>query len=167
MFRILNPPPSSLPIPCLWVVPVHQPQASSFRKGKGTRDQIANNCWIMKKQESSRKRSISALLTMPKPLTVWITTNCGKFWKSLLPGRKVMTNLDSILKSRDYFANKGPCSQGYGLSSGQLWMWDLDCEESWKPKNWCFWTVVLERSEERRVGKECVCQCRSRWSPYH
>ena len=52
-----------------------------FRKGRGTRDQIANICWIMKKQESSRKTSISALLTMPKPLTVWITINCGKFFK--------------------------------------------------------------------------------------
>ena len=50
-----------------------------FRKGRGTRDQIANICWINKKQESSRKTSISALLTMPKPLTVWITINYGKF----------------------------------------------------------------------------------------
>ena len=50
-----------------------------FRKDRGTRDQIANICWIIKKQESSRKTSISALLTMPKPLTVWITINCGKF----------------------------------------------------------------------------------------
>ena len=54
-----------------------------FRKGRGTRDQIANICWIIKKkkqnQESSRKSSISALLTTPKPSTVWITINCGKF----------------------------------------------------------------------------------------
>ena len=50
-----------------------------FRKGRGTRDQIANIHWIIKKQESSRKIYISALLTMPKPLTVWITRNCGKF----------------------------------------------------------------------------------------
>ena len=54
---------------------------ASFRKGKGTRDQIANICWIIKKNESSRKTSISALLTMPKPLTMWIITNCGKFFK--------------------------------------------------------------------------------------
>ena len=53
---------------------------AGFRKGRGTRDQIANNCWIIE-QENSRKTSISALLTMPKPLTVWITINCGKFWK--------------------------------------------------------------------------------------
>ena len=50
-----------------------------FRKSRGTKDQIANIRWIMEKQESSRKTSISALLTMPKPLTVWITRNCGKF----------------------------------------------------------------------------------------
>ena len=52
---------------------------AGFRKGRGTRDQIASIHWIMEKQESSRKTSISALLTMPKPLTVWITINCGKF----------------------------------------------------------------------------------------
>ena len=51
-----------------------------FRKRRGTRDQIANICWIMEKaKEFQKKTSISALLTMPKPLTVWITINCGKF----------------------------------------------------------------------------------------
>ena len=54
---------------------------AGFRKGRGTRDQIANICWIIKKAREFRKTSISALLTMPKPLTVWITINCGKFWK--------------------------------------------------------------------------------------
>ena len=53
---------------------------AGFRKGRGTRDQISKICWG-KKQEISRKTSISAVLTMPKPLTVWITINCGKFWK--------------------------------------------------------------------------------------
>ena len=52
---------------------------SGFRKGRGTTDQIANIHWKLKKQESSRKTSISALLTMPKPLIVWIKINCGKF----------------------------------------------------------------------------------------
>ena len=52
-----------------------------FTKGRGTRDQIANICWIMEKAREFRKTSISALLTMPKPLTVCITINCGKFWK--------------------------------------------------------------------------------------
>ena len=50
-----------------------------FRKGRGTRDQIANIRWIIKKAREFQKTSISALLTMPKPLTVWITINCGKF----------------------------------------------------------------------------------------
>ena len=53
-----------------------------------------------------------------------------------------------IKKQRHYFANKGPSSQGYGFSSGHVWMWDLDCEERWVPKNWCFWTVVLEKTLE-------------------
>ena len=50
-----------------------------FRKRRGTRDQIANICWIIEKAREFQKTSISALLTMPKPLTVWITINCGKF----------------------------------------------------------------------------------------
>ena len=53
----------------------------SFRKGRGTRDQIANICWIIKKAREFQKNINCALLTMPKPLTVWITTNCGKFLK--------------------------------------------------------------------------------------
>ena len=65
-----------------------------------------------------------------------------------LLGRNVMTNLDSIFKSRNYFANKGPSSQGYGFSCGHVWMWELDCEESWALKNWCFWTAVLEKTLE-------------------
>ena len=53
---------------------------AGFRKGRGNRDQIANICWIKEKaREFQKKTSISALLTMPKPLTVWITINCGKF----------------------------------------------------------------------------------------
>ena len=52
---------------------------TGFRKGRETRDQIANIRWIIKKQESFRKTSTFALLSTPKPLTVWITTNCGKF----------------------------------------------------------------------------------------
>ena len=52
---------------------------AGFRKGRGTRDQIANFHWIMEKAREFQKKSTFALLTMPKPLTVWITTNCGKF----------------------------------------------------------------------------------------
>ena len=58
-----------------------------------------------------------------------------------------MTNLD-IKNQRHYFANKGPSGQGYGFSSGHVWMWELDYKESWVPKNWCFWIVVLEKTLE-------------------
>ena len=51
-----------------------------------------------------------------------------------------------------YFANKGPSSQGYGFSSSHVWMWELDCEESRAPKNWCFWTVVLEKTLESSLN---------------
>ena len=65
-----------------------------------------------------------------------------------LLGRKAMTNLDSILKSRDITLRKGPYSQSCGFSSGHVWMWELGHKESWAPKNWCFWTVVLEKTLE-------------------
>ena len=51
-----------------------------------------------------------------------------------------------IRKQRHYFANKGPSSQAYGFSS--VWTWELDYKEGWAPKNWCFWTVVLEKTPE-------------------
>ena len=60
-----------------------------------------------------------------------------------------------IKKQRGYFAlgclDKGLSSQGYGFSSGHVWMWELACEESWAPKNWCFWTVVLEKNLESHL----------------
>ena len=73
-----------------------------------------------------------------------------------------MTNLESILKSKDItlptkvhlvkaeilLRQQGPSIQGYGFSCGHVWMWELDCEESWVLKNWCFWTVVLEKTLE-------------------
>ena len=65
----------------------------------------------------------------------------------LLFGRKAMANLDSILKSRD-IANKGLSYQSCGFPSSHVWMWELDCEEGWAPQNWCFWTVVLEKTLE-------------------
>ena len=62
-----------------------------------------------------------------------------------------MTNL--IKRQRHYFANKGPSSQSYGFSSGHVWMWELDCEENWAPKNWCFRTVVLEKTPEESLAR--------------
>ena len=65
-----------------------------------------------------------------------------------------------IKKQRHYLANKGPSGQGYGFSSGHVWMWELDCEESWAPKNWCFWTMVLEKTLESPLDcKEISPRC--------
>ena len=53
-----------------------------------------------------------------------------------------------IKKQRHYFANKGPSNEGYGFCSSHVWMWELDYKESWALKNWCFWSVVLEKTLE-------------------
>ena len=53
-----------------------------------------------------------------------------------------------VKKQRHYFVNKGPSGQGYGFSSSHVWMWELNYKESWAAKNWCFWTVVLEKTLE-------------------
>ena len=65
----------------------------------------------------------------------------------LLLGRKATTNLDSILKSRN-IAIKGLSSQSYGFSSSHVWMWEFDYKQSWASKNWCFSSVVLEKTLE-------------------
>ena len=64
--------------------------------------------------------------------------------RCLFLGRKAMTNLDSVLKSRDISLPTNPYSQSYGFSSSHVWMWELN-KEGWALKNWCFWTVVLEK----------------------
>ena len=66
--------------------------------------------------------------------------------RHLFLGRKAMTKLDSVLQKRHHFADKGPYSQNYGFSSRYVLIWELDHEEDWTPKNWCFRTVVLEKT---------------------
>ena len=68
--------------------------------------------------------------------------------KPLTPWKSYDQPRQHVKKQRHYFANKGPFSQGYGFSSGHVWMWELDYEESWAPKNSCFWTVMLEKTLE-------------------
>ena len=75
--------------------------------------------------------------------------------RPFLLGRKVMTNLDNILKSRDItLPIKVHLSQGYGFSSSHVWMWELDFKENWASKNWCFCTVVLEKTVESLLDCE-------------
>ena len=69
--------------------------------------------------------------------------------QAIQPSLDFVTSQDSKIRRTliDFtVANKGPSSKGYGFSCGHVWMWELDCEESWAPKNWCFWTVVLEKA---------------------
>ena len=69
--------------------------------------------------------------------------------RPFLLGRKAMANLDSILQSRDItLLTRGSISQSYGFSSSHAWMWELDHKEGWTPKNWCFWSVMLEKTLE-------------------
>ena len=75
--------------------------------------------------------------------------DCSHEIKILAPWKKSYgQSRQHIKKQRHYFVNKGPSSQGYGFSSGHEWMWKLDHKESWALKNWCFWTVVLEKTLE-------------------
>ena len=68
-----------------------------------------------------------------------------------------------IKKQRHYFVNKGPSSQGYGFSSGHVWMWELDYKESWAPKNWCFWTVVLKKTLESPLDCKEIQPVHPKW----
>ena len=76
--------------------------------------------------------------------------DCSHEIKTLAPWKEsyAQPRQQHIIKQRHYFANKGPSSQGYGFSSSHVWMWELDYKERWAPKNWCFWTVVLEKTLE-------------------
>ena len=80
--------------------------------------------------------------------------NCShEIKRRLLFERKTMTNLHSILKKKErhHFADKGPYSQSHDLSSSHIQMWKLDHKEGWEPKNWCFWTVMLEKTLESHL----------------
>ena len=69
-----------------------------------------------------------------------------------------------VKKQRHYFANKGPSTQSYGFSSSHEWMWELDCEEGWTPKNWCFWTVVLEKTLESPLDCKEIKPISFKWN---
>ena len=95
----------------------------------------------------SLKKKI-VLLGLPWRFSGWkLSSNAGDMcW---IPGQGTgISHVTQKLSILHYFANKGPSSQGYGFSSSHVWMWELDCKESWAPKNWCFWTVVLEKTLE-------------------
>ena len=91
--------------------------------------------------------------------------NCShEIKRCLLFGRKTMTNLDSILKSRDT-TDKGPYSQSYSFFSSHAWFWELNHKEGWMPKNWCFGTVVLEKTLESPLDCKEIHQSILKISP--
>ena len=125
---------------------------------------------LMKVKEESEKAGLKLKLQKTKimassPITSWQTVetlrdfillgskitadgDCShEIKRYLIFGRKAMTNLDSILKNRHDFTEKDPSSQSYDFSSSHVW-WELDHEENWSLKNWCFWTMMLERTFE-------------------
>ena len=88
------------------------------------------------------------------PKLVQMVTAAMKL-KMLTPRKKSYDQpRQHIKKQRHYFTKKGPSSQGYGFSSSHVWMWELDYKQSWAPKNWCFWTVVLEKTLESPLNSK-------------
>ena len=81
------------------------------------------------------------------PKSLW-TITAGTKLKDVCVLENAMTNIDSIKKQRHHFANNDPCSQSYCFSSSHVEMWELDHKEGWVPKNWCFQTLVLEKTLE-------------------
>ena len=113
---------------------------------------------LMKVKEESEKVGLKLNIQKTKimasgPITSWEIDGetVETVLDFILGGSKITADGDcshEFKRLRHYFANKGPSSQGYGFSSSHVWMWVLDWEESWTPKNWCFWTVVLEKTLE-------------------
>ena len=97
--------------------------------------------------EGEKVETVTDFLLLGSKITV--DNDCShEINRCLLLARKATTNLDSILKSRDI---KAVYSQSYGFSSSHVWIWELDHKKGWVPKNWCFWTVVLEKMLESRL----------------
>ena len=144
-----------------------QPQICSWyhsngRKWRGTKEHLDEM------KEESEKVGLKSTFMASSPIISW--QQMGKQWKqcqtlffwapkslqmvTAAMKLKDMCSLEEsydqprqhLKKQRHYFTNKSLSSQGYGFSSSHVWMWELDCKESWAPKNWCFWTVVLEKT---------------------
>ena len=83
------------------------------------------------------------------PKSLQMVTAAMKLKETLAPWKQSYDQpRQHMKKQRHYFVNKDPSSQNYGISSSHVWIWELNSKESWVPKNWCFWTVVLEKTLE-------------------
>ena len=101
--------------------------------------------WNIQNRQIYRDRSSDRFFGFPNHFRQWLQP-----WnEETLLGRKAMTNLDNVLKKqRHHSAHKGPYSQSFGFFNSYVWMWELDHKEVWALKNWCFWTVMLEKTLE-------------------
>ena len=82
------------------------------------------------------------------PKSLWTVTATTNFKDTCSLEKSYDKTRQHTQKQRHHFADKDPYSQSYGFSSSRVWMWELDYKESWAPKNWCFWVVVLEKTLE-------------------
>ena len=124
---------------------IHRWYHSNGRKCRGTKeplDEGGRREWI----EGGKVERVTDFIFRGSKITAG--SDCGhEIKRHLLLGRKAMTNLDSILKSRNITFPKKVCIVKASFSSGHVQMWKLDCKEGWAPKNWWFWTVVLKTLE--------------------
>ena len=109
---------------------------------------MASGSLTSRQIDGETMETVTDFIFLGSKITVKMVTAAMKWKDTCSLEEKLLRNLDSILKSRHYFANKGLSSQSYGFFSTHVWMWELDYTESWVPKNWCFWTVVLEKTLE-------------------
>ena len=103
----------------------------------------------------------SETLFLGAPKSLQMVTAAMKLKDACSLEEKLYQPRQQIKKQRHYFANKGPSSQSYGFSSSHVWMWELDYKESWAP-NWCFWTVVLEKTLESPLDCKEIQQVHSK-----
>ena len=119
--------------------------------GDGQGGLASCNSWSCKESDTTER--LNLLMTLNYTLFLWVPKPLHCDWshevkRHLLLGRKVMTNLYNICNQRHHFAGKGPYNQGMVFPSSRAWMWDLNHTEGWMPNNWCFRTVVLEKTLE-------------------
>ena len=88
------------------------------------------------------------------PKSLQMVTAAMKLKDTCFLEEKLWQPRQNIKKQKHYFAKKGPSSQSYGFSSGHVWMWQLHYKEGWAQKNWCFWTVVLEKTLESPLNSK-------------
>ena len=111
--------------------------------------------WILQYSKGEKVEVLTSFLFLGSKITA--DGDCShEVRRRLLLGRKAMTNLDSVLKNRRYSADKGPYSQGYGVLSSHVWLWELDHKEGRTPKNWCLQAVVLEKTPESPLNSKEV-----------